>query len=160
MLYDRPIYYNTLFNDMNAFYKDLNKANFNKLTQKRLIELKAHSLKLNIFLHNKHSDLNRPERYVRIMNNIKRSPEKYGIDINNYYAEMYILFMFGVDPDFEAKIICEECNRINELKQRIEIYFGIYDINLIKLENFYLKNFATEKKREKIKEKIIKRVFK
>ena len=160
MLYDKHEYFNSLLTDMNAFYSYLSQANFKMITQKRLIELKAHSHTLNKFLHNEHSGLTRPQRYVKLMNYIKRNPTKFGIDMNNKYAEMYILFMFAVDPSFEVAIITGECNRIHEIKNKMEDYLGIYYRNLIKLECFYLRHLATENKRKKINEEIDKRVFK
>ncbi|MBQ9071858.1 MAG: hypothetical protein IJY25_01715 [Bacilli bacterium] len=160
MANNRPIYFDTIHSDMNEFYSHLNEANFKGVTQKRLLYLKANSLILNKLLHNEHTGLYRNERYTKIMNKLRTRPEEFGINMDNRYAETYILFMFAVDPNFEVAIITGECNRIQEIKNKMVEYLGIYDRNLIKIESYYLRTLATEKKRHKINEEIDKRVFK
>jgi len=155
-----PYFYEALLNDMNDFYKYLSEANFNLITHKRLLQLKANSLELNKFFNNKHSNLTKAQRYVRIMNNIKRNPDKYNIDINNYCADIYFLFMFSVDPNFEVIITQQSYNRMDEIKNNLRLNFGIYDINLIRLEAFYLRRFATEKKKKQIQDKVNEKVYK
>ena len=74
--------------------------------------------------------------------------------------EKFILFMFSVDPTFEAIKIYGECNHINQLKQKMISFFGLYDSKLITIERNFIKNFFSEKEKEIINDEIEKRVFK
>lgn len=143
--------------DINSFYKNLNGTSFRGLNKEKLIELLNISKTLNAFYKNNNIPINRVGRYVKIMNRIKTNPKGYSISNE---AEKYLLFMFSVDPSFEAAKIHGECNKIEETKQKMERYFGIYDRKLIILENFFIKHFLSEKKRNEINDEIEKRVFK
>ena len=37
----------------------------------------------------------------------------------------YLLFMFSVDPNFEAAKIHGECDRINDAKAKMKMHFGL-----------------------------------
>ena len=143
--------------DMDSFYKNLNGTSFKGLSSKELLNLRATSNQLNAFFNNNNLPFSKVGRFVKIMNRIKTNPKGYGVSNE---AEKYLLFMFSVDPSFEAAKIHGECNNIEETKQKMKNYFGIYDRRLIILENYFIKYFLSEKKRNEIKEEIEKRVFK
>ena len=75
-------------------------------------------------------------------------------------AEKLLLFMFSIDPNFEIAIIFGSEDRIYTAKEKIKEKFGIYDINLIKVEKLVIKNFLSEQKRNEINEEIDRRAFK
>lgn len=143
--------------DMDSFYRNLNGTKFKGLTKEKLIQLINTSKSLNGYYNNNNIPFNKVSKYVKIMNRIKINPKGYGITSE---AEKYLLFMFSVDPSFEAAKIHGECNKTEEVKNKMEIYFGIYDRRLIILENFFIKHFLSEKKRNEINEEIEKRVYK
>lgn len=149
-LYDTDI-------DLNAFYCNLNKAKFSELNAKRILTLKYISKDLNKYLNNDYDRLPRDGRYLKIMNKIKMNPKLFGIE---NYAEKFILFMFSVDPDFEAAITYGECNKISDVKRLMKRKFGVFDMNLIKLEHYYMKHFMSKSKKEEINNEINNRVFK
>lgn len=143
--------------DIDSFYKNLNGTSFKGIDSKKLVALKVISNQLNSFFNNNNLHFSKASRYVKIMNRIKTNPKGYGVSNE---AEKYLLFMFSVDPSFEAAKIQGESNKIDETKEKMENFFGIYDRRLIILENYFIKNFLSEKKRNEIKEEIDKRVFK
>ena len=143
--------------DIDSFYKNLNGTSFRGLDSKKLLTLKATSKSLNRFYNNDNMPYNKVSRYVKIMNRIKTNPKGYGVSSE---AEKYLLFMFSIDPSFEAAKIHGECNKIDETKEKMQNYFGVYDRRLIILENYFIKHFLSEKKRNEINEEIEKRVFK
>ena len=143
--------------DVDSFYKNLNGTSFKGLDSKKILELKENSNYFNKFYNNNNLPFNKINRYVKIMNRIKTNPKGYGVSSE---AEKYLLFMFCVDPTFEAAKIYGECNKTNEVKQKMERYFGIYDRRLIILEKFFIKHFLSDKKKNEINEEIEKRVFK
>ena len=95
---------------------------FGGLTSKKLLELKAISNQLNAFYKNNNIPYDKVSRYVKIMNRIKTNPKGYGVSSE---AEKFLLFMFSVDPTFEAAKIHGECNKIEETKEKMQNYFGI-----------------------------------
>lgn len=143
--------------DINSFYKNLNGTSFKGVTVQKLKELKENSRNLLKLLKNPKLPPNKPGKYIRIMNSIKTNPTGFGVTNE---AEKYIFFMFCIDPNFEAAKISGECNKTEEVKEKMISHFGLFDKRLIIIENFFIKNFLTEKKRNEIKEEIENRVFK
>lgn len=150
-------YHSSYSIDINSFYENLSSTSFKGLDPKRILILKAFSKQLNEFYNNKDIRLNKVGRYVKIMNRVKSNPKGYGITSD---AEKYLLFMFSVDPNFEAAKIHGECDRINEAKEKMKMYFGLYDRKLIILENYFIKHFLSEEKRNEINKEIERRAFK
>jgi len=144
-------------NDLESFYKSLGTLNFKNVTAEKILELKTYAAKFNEFLNNKSITYPKSLRYVKIANTIKTNPKGYGSTNKN---ETALLFMFSVDPNFEAFIIFEECNKISEAKNKMRNYFNLYDANLIKLESYYIKFFLGEESKQKINEEIDRRVYK
>lgn len=144
-------------NDINAFYKNLSETDFKDITLEKLQELKLTSESLNKEFNNINLAHCKSMRYGKISIKIRTNPKKYNISTD---AEKFILFMFSVDPDFEAAKIYGGCNTNEETKRLMEKYFGIYDKNLIIIENFFIKNFLSEKKRKEINKEIERRAFK
>ena len=97
------------------------------------------------------------KKYIKTARHIGRNPEIYGV---NGYEQIYFLFMFSVDPTFEALKIYAESNKIDEIKIKFFNRFGLFDKNLVLLEKFYIKNFALKKQKQEISEEITKRIFK
>lgn len=150
--------YNSSYSlDINSFYENLGNTSFKGLDPKRILILKVFSKQLNEFYTNKDIRLNIVGRYVKIMNRIKSNPKGYGITND---AERYLLFMFSVDPNFEAAKIHGECDRISDAKTKMKMHFGLYDRKLILLENYFIKHFLSEEKRKEINEEIERRAFK
>lgn len=130
------------------FYKDIDNINFDDLNKDKIIEL----------YNMKDSLLEKMSNYkiINYINKIKKL-EKSNI-FNN--TEKFILFMFSVDPNFEAIKILGEYNKLNEIKLAMILNFGIYDKNLFTIEKFYIKHFFSEKEKEDINNEIEKRAFK
>jgi len=150
--YDRMAIINSP--DFDAFYKNIKKADFRSITGKKLIELKAVSKQLKEEF--KRIDDLKCNKYIKLMNRIRTNKKGYNITND---AEMYILFMFTIDPNFEMAITFCSQNRIEEIKKDSENKFGLYDPFLIQIEKFYIKNFLSKEKRNEVEEKIIKRIF-
>ena len=155
------VYYNTCYSshktDIASFYKDLNGTSFKGITADKLDVLKESSLELSKFYHNNSTPLKKHAKYAKIMNTIKTNPKKYNI---NSQAEKFILFMFIVDPNFEAAKIYGSYNHIDEIKLEMEKYFGFFDSKLITIENFFIKHFLNTENKNILKEEIEKRAFK
>lgn len=143
--------------EVNSFYERLSEADFNLLDSKKIVKLKISALELNKFYNNKFDDMCRFEKYIKIMNKIKTNPKHYNVES---LAERYILFMFSVDPTFEAIKIYGECNKINEVKNKSTQFFGLYDKRLISLEKFFVKNFLSSEMKKRIDKEIEERVYK
>lgn len=136
------------------FYKNFNKAKFNKLDENKILELKA--IAPNLLEEEAITD-SKLVNYVKKMRRLNKKTENYNI---NNDAEKYILFMFSVDPNFEAIKIYGETNHITETKRKMCNFFGAYDSKLIKIEKEFIKLFLSEKEKQEINEEIEKRVFK
>jgi len=143
--------------DVNDFYKNIKNTNFAELNKEKLKELKYNSTILYKLLKNPKLPTNKTGKYIKIMNSIKTNPKGFGATNE---AEKFIFFMFCIDPSFEAAKIAGECNTIQELKEKMINYFGIFDKRLIKIENLFIKNFLSKKQKTKIQDEIEKRVFK
>lgn len=143
--------------DMDSFYKYLNECNFSEITLKKLMALIYNSKKLNKFYTDTQSELTITEKYIKVMNTVKTNPKTYGAETQ---AERYLLFMFAVDPTFEAAIIHASLNKTDEIKEEMFNKFGVYDSKLIMLEKYYIKRFLSEKKKENICEEINRRIYK
>lgn len=150
--------YNFNYNiDINSFYENLSGTSFKGVDLKRILILKTISKQLNEYYNNSNIHLNKVGKYVKIMNKIKTNPKGYGVTSE---SEKYLLFMFSVDPNFEAAKIHGECDRINDVKTKMRMHFGVYDRKLILLENYFIKHFLSEEKRNEINEEIERRVYK
>lgn len=146
---------NNIYDYMRRFYNNRS-INFKNITIEKIKELKELStLTSNILNSNKFNT--DAENYVKLMNNIRLNYKKYGIQSD---AEKLILFMFSIDPTFEAAKIAGECNRTDEIKYKMINKFGLYDKNLIKIENFFIKYFLSEKYKKYINDEIERRAFK
>lgn len=143
--------------DINSFYENSNKISFKGIDSKKILILKAISKQLNEYYNNPNIPLNKVAKYVKIMNRIKSNPKGYGVSSQ---AEKYILFMFSVDPNFEAAKIHGECNKAEEAKEKMRMHFGLYDKRLILIENYFIRRFLSEGKRNEINEEIERRVYK
>ena len=132
--------------EVNAiFYKNFSKTKFNTLDDRKILELK--SIAPNLLEEEAVTNSNLVN-YVKKMRRLNKRPEKY------------ILFMFSVDPTFEALKIYGETNHITEAKRKMCNFFGVYDSKLIKIEKEFIKLFLSEKEKQEINEEIEKRVFK
>lgn len=145
-------------NDLYSFYNGLGKLNFKGISAKKILFLKCNSKNLNRILSdsNMYPELPIVRKYTMIANRIKTNPKAYGITNS---AEMALLFMFSVDPSFEAAIIFGESNTTDQARTKMISHFGLYDKALIKLEKFYISNFLGPKKTKEIEEKINRRIY-
>lgn len=142
---------------LNSFYKYLKDANFNTLTKEKIEELFETSKQFNKFFTNKNIDMGKSIRYEKIVNKIKMNPRLF----NTYEkSEMYLLFMFSIDPEFEAFKIYGEFDKIKDIKSYMIRKFGVYDPNLINLEKLFIKHFMSKQKKEQIEKEIEDRVYK
>jgi len=147
---------------LNNFYKGL-KVNFNNITEEKINELKEKAETLNYFFNNKDTDLNRTDKYIKISELIHTnySPTR---KTNSPYstqttAEKVLLLMFSVDPDFKAIFIHLTENKISEIKEKVTEILGLYDPNLVKIQNYYIKHFFSEKNKKEFDEKVEKSVY-
>ena len=148
---------------MKTFYSE-EKVNFKDIDIFKLRDIINRAKKINKLYLNTDFKKNLGERYLIIMELIN-SNYRRNMPINNQYAagsivEKYLLFMFSVDPNFEAAIICGSEDRIYDIKRLIREKLGVYDPTLIKIENYVIKKFLSEKKRNEIQEEIERRAFK
>ena len=140
------------YNIMVNFYKNIDNLNFNELNEKRIIEL--YNMKDSLLEKTSNYKI---INYINKMKKFNKNSEKYNISNE---TEKFILFMFSVDPNFEATKILGEYNKLNDIKLAMILNFGIYDKNLFTIEKLYIKNFFSEKEKEDINNEIEKRAFK
>lgn len=148
---------------MRTFY-NVNKINFKDINAEKLQDIINRSRNIHKMFLNEYFRPHKSERYLKIME-IIHSNYREANPVKNEYAttsiaEKFLLFMFSIDPSFEAAIIHGSENRTIDIKRQIEEKFGIYDINLIKIEKVVIKNFLSETKRNQIYEEIDRRTFK
>ena len=144
--------------DINSFYKDFNGADFSKVQPDRIAEIANKVEKVNSRRINCSCSLYKGARkYTNIMNHVRMNPKFYDLRSKE---EVYFLFMFCVDPEFEAFMIVNEYNTMKEIKEKLLTRFGFPDTNLPKIEKEFIKNFMKKEEREKIKEEIDKRIWK
>lgn len=148
---------------MNSFY-NVDKVSFKDINFKKLYDIINRAKYINKMFLNKDFRSYKSERYLKIMELIHTNYRE-GNPVKNEYAttslsEKLLLFMFSIDPNFEAAIIYGSEDRTFDAKKQIEEKFGVYDINLIKIEKMVIKNFLSETKRNQIYEEIDKRAFK
>ena len=146
-----------------AFY-NTDKVNFSQIDNEKLNDILSRAKKINELYLSTGFKPSKAERYIRIMELINCNYRK-GTPVKNEYAstsvaEKLLLFMFSVDPEFEAAIIAGSEDRTENIKIMMKENFGIYDINLIKIEKFVIKRFLSESKRNEIYEEIDRRAFK
>ena len=145
-------------NKSNYFVKEFYKGesiNFQNITDEKISLLKKKSLTYNeIYKNTKGSKL---EKYIKIMEMHKLS-KIHGLF--NDDTEKLICFMFSIDPDFEIIKIVNEFNKVSEVKMEIINKFGVFDINMIRLQKYYINHFLPKEEKEKLDEEIEKRIWK
>lgn len=149
---------------LQTFY-NTNKVTFNNIDNEKLQDIMVRATEINKLYLNKNFKNNQIERYLRIMEMIHSNYNHHRTPINMIYvtesmSEKLLLFMFSVDPNFEAAIISGSEDRTFEIKRKMKEAFGVYDINLIKVERYVIKNFLSKEKRKTIDDEIERRAFK
>lgn len=144
--------------EVKKFYEDFNNANFDKIDSERISELtklveKVHSRKIINYL-NFYKGV---RRYTSIMSHIRINSKLYNL---NSKEEIYFLFMFCIDPNFDAFLIFNEFNTSKEIKSNLELKFGISDINLAKIEREFINKFMNKNEKKQIQDEINKRIWK
>lgn len=146
-----------------SFY-NVDNVSFKNIDSEKLYDIIRRSNPINRMFLNKDFKACKSERYLKIMELIYTNYRE-GNPVKNEYAttshaEKFLLFMFSIDPNFEAAIIYGSEDRTFNAKKQIEEKFGVYDINLIKIEKLVIKKILSEAKRNQIYEEIDKRAFK
>ena len=152
---------------MQAFY-NTGKVTFKDIDLEKLTEIINKSKEINRLYSFEEFKKEKADRYLRIMEMINSNYRRINQDtynINSNYvttsmAEKFLLFMFSVDPNFEAAIIYGSEDRTIDAKAKLKEKFGVYDINLIKIEKLVIRKFLSEKKRNQINKEIERRAFK
>ena len=148
---------------MQTFY-NVNKINLKNIDNTKLLNLINQSKKINELFLDETFKENKIERYLRIMELIHSNYSETR-DVKNHYAtksqaEKFLLFMFSIDPNFEIAIIHGSEDRISDIKTKIRDKFGVYDPNLIRIENGVIKKLLSDEQKNQIYEEIEKRAFK
>lgn len=144
--------------EFESFYSRLPLTNFKNINNEIIENIKQNSKELNNFF-SFNNGLFKTNKYLKIMNRIKTCPKNFNIS-NDDWAQIYLLFMFSIDPKFEITKIYGSCNTTKEIKFEIEKEFGVFDKNIIKLEKFFIKHFLSNSDKEKMDEEISQRSFK
>lgn len=142
--------------EIKSFYSKFDKNDFNKINYLRIIKLQKASIELNQYYNNDSITIKRTIKYIKLMNNIKINPSLYGAKNK---AEEYILFMFSVDPEFDAYIIQKTSNTKKEIESKMKKQFGVFDIRLFLIEKYFIKYFATKKFKEEVNQKVLIKEF-
>lgn len=148
---------------MESFY-DVKKINFKDIDEIKLTLIMERAKKINKMFLCKSFKEYKSERYLRIMELINCNYRE-GSPVNNGYAtvsiaEKFLLFVFSVDPKFEAAIIYGSEDRVKDSRLKIEEKFGVFDINLIKIEKAIIEKLLDSKTKNEIYEEIERRAFK
>lgn len=143
--------------NINKFYENIKIAKFNEVCLKRRLEIILLSKQLNKIYNNKRDNHKKANKYVKIMCKINGNKKLY---YNTNEADKYFVFMFSVDPDFEAAKIYLEENNFKNIKTKMKNKFGFYDPYLIYIEKYYIKYYMGETKKEKFDEEVEKRIYK
>ena len=148
---------------LSSFYNN-EKVNFKDISKDKLNEIIERAKELNEIYNSNFFSKTKVQRYLKLMEkiNINYRKDHY---VNNMFAsastsEKFLLFMFSVDPNFDAAIIYGIEDRIPEAKKKITEKLGIYDINLIRIEKFVIEHLIDKEKKEEINNEIDKRAFK
>lgn len=153
----------TLYNyqiTINNFYKD-SKLSFKIINEDIINDLKEKANNINKFCEYKYPKTNKIEKYIKILELVQTSSGGFDklLFKTNSNTEKYLLFMFCIDPNFEAFLVYSTYNNIKEIKYTMIETFGIYDPKLIQIEKHFIKYFLTKKEKKNLDDKIKKRVF-
>ena len=128
--------------DMADFYRYFDLNTFNDITMEEVERLKSYIEVINSKRIIADSDNYFNSRmYTKLMNHIKRNLTLYNITSK---SQMYILFMLCIDPDFSALYPDQGPITIPNLKYNMILKFGVFDLNLIKMENWFVKKFYSD----------------
>ena len=141
-----------------SFYLDFNEKDFDNVDKKRVLELKliSKNVKFNK-LNPKEFDYSKLGKFSNALCHIRMNGKRYGLKSS---SEQYLTFMFYIDPNLEAYKICQECNKNDEIKRRIEELFGVYASGLIKTESLFVKKLMDLEDKKLIDEEIDRRIYK
>jgi len=147
----------------NSFYKS-NKLNFSTITDEKIKYLKEQAKLINLFFDNKEAGQNRVFRYIKIMDRLNtvcgpniHPKAKFRTESQE---EKFLLFIFAVDPEFEAAIIHLSENTKAAIRGKLNAYFGVYDPNLAKIELKVIKQILKNEQKKTIYDEAEKRAFK
>ncbi len=136
---DKNNYYNS--NDLKHFYESFHDLKITDINNDSIEIIESFSKELNAFYENKFNGFSKLAKYFKIVNKIKTTR------VGNS-TEKLLIFMFSVDPDFKAISIFNEQKDSDSIKTALKSEFGLYDPNLIKIENWYIKNLQNKKTEE------------
>ena len=143
--------------DIKDFMRNFDLCEINGIEQSRVLELKEKSKSFKYFIINpKPSDFTGIGKFSNTLRHIMMNPKFYKLESK---GEQYLLFMFCTDPNFEALKIFSECNKVSEAKKKCERTFGVFSLELIKIERFFVENLLDQKEKEKIEEEIDRRIY-
>ena len=139
------------------FYTDFNEVEVEKVNSDRIKELQEKAKRVQFNKMNpKPLDYSPIGRYANTLAHIRMNSKRYNLHST---AEQFLLFMFHIDPTFEAFKIFSESNNMDEVKQKMHNRFGVYHCGLIKTEKAYITKLMKEKERQLIEEEIEERVY-
>ena len=142
---------------LDSFYVNLNCESLRLIEDERLKELFEISKKFNNFYNLDCLKLHKSEAYYNVSKFFKFNIYHYKIYSQ---AEKYVVFMFAVDPTFEAIKIYSESNKVCEIKNKMINTFGIFDENLVILEKEIIGKILSKEKKEEFDEFLFKNSFK
>lgn len=150
-------------NILNSFYNSA-KVNFNNIDENKLNEIIIRAKEFNKMFKNKNFRYLKSDRYLRLME-IINSNYRENNPVKNKFAttslsEKFLLFMFSVDPEFDAAIIYGSEDRIKNIKEKMLEKFGVFDENLVRIEKYAIKKLLSKEKQNEINEEIDRRAFK
>ncbi len=158
-----PYTYYNFAASCNSFYKS-RKLNFNTITDERIEYLKEQAQLVNDYVDNKEYGKNKIFRYIKIMDRLNTVCGENVNTIARFRTETpeekFLLFIFAVDPEFEAAIIYLSENNKLDIKRKLHSYFCLYDPNLVKIELKVIKQLLEEQQKKEIYEEADKRAFK
>ena len=144
-------------NALESFYLNLNRESLRLIENERLKELFEISKKLNNFYNHDILKVHKSEAYYNVSKFLRYNIHNYKIYSR---AEKYVVFMFAVDPTFEAIKIYSESNKVCEMKNKMISTFGMFDEKLIILEKEIIGKILSKEKKEELEEFLFKNSFK
>ena len=143
-------------NEIKFLYKDFDSKEIEKIEKERTEFLKEAAKKVVVHKMNPSIiDYQPIGKFSNILSNIMMNGSKmYKTESK---AENYLLFMFCIDPDFEAMGLFLNEKDTEKFMQKLNERFGIASIELLKTEVAYIKSSYT-KEEQKAFSKSLKKV--
>ena len=136
------------------FYLGIEQINFENIDEASINNILNKAKALNEFYTKENFKHTKIEKYFKIIEIVNSGYTSSFY--TNSAQEKFLLFLYSIDPEFDTLVIYGSEKDSKNIEKQMIKKFGLYDENIIVLENMILKNVLTNQKKEEINLKIKK----